>query len=465
VPRSALPPAPPAAPAPAAEVRLSEVLSALSHALDLTEGQPEGHTLRSCAIGMRLAAECGVGEDDRRALYYALLLKDAGCSSNAERIASLFGSDDRAVKYRMKFPDWHRPVGLAVETARNVGIGRSLRVRARHFTAIARTDNLTKELIRIRCDRGAEIVRRLGFPEATAATVRSLDEHWCGKGYPEGLSGEEIPLLARIANLAQSLELFHAARGPRAALDVAVRRRGTWFDPRLVDRVVRWEKDRAWWAALADPAIAARVAAEEPGEAPTLLDAAGLDAVAGAFAEVIDAKSPYTYRHSARVADFARAAGRVLGVGAADERRLHIAGLLHDVGKLGVSNRILDKPGKLDDAERAEVERHPLHTWEILSRVPAFGDFARLASVHHERLDGTGYPWGAAAADLDRCDRVLAAADVYEALTADRPYRAGMPPERALSILRAESSGGRVCAESVEAVAQAVADGAVEPKS
>ena len=462
MPRPTLPPPPPAAPAPAAEVRLSQVLSALSHALDLTEGQPVGHTLRSCAIGMRLAGECGVGEEDRRALYYALLLKDAGCSSNAERVACLFGSDDREVKYRMKFPDWHGKVGLALETARSVGMGRSIAARVRHFTAIARTENLTKELIRIRCDRGAEIVRRLGFPDATAVAVRSLDEHWCGKGYPEGLAGEEIPLLARIANLAQNLELFHAARGPRAALDVAVRRRGTWFDPRLVDRVVRWEKDRAWWEALADPGIAARVAAEEPGEAPALLDDAGMDAVARAFADVIDAKSPYTYRHSTRVADFARAAGRALGVGAADERRLHRAGLLHDVGKLGVSNRVLDKPGALDAAERAEVERHPLHTWEILSRVPAFGDFARLASVHHERLDGTGYPWGAGGAELDRCDRVLAAADVYEALTADRPYRAGMPPERALSILRDEAAKDRLCGESVEAVARAVADGAVE---
>lgn len=451
-----VPSAPAAAPHAAAEVRLSEVLSALSHALDLTEGQPRGHTLRSCVIGMRLAEESGLDEEARRALYYALLLKDAGCSSNAARFASLFGSDDQAAKYRMKLPDWHRKARLAWETARTVGMGRSLRARIRHFAEVARTPDVTRDLIAIRCDRGAQIVLRLGFPPEAAGTVRALDEHWNGKGYPEGLSGEAIPLLARIANLAQTLEIHHAARGRRAAVEVALARRGTWFDPRLVDRVRGWAGDAAWWDALGDPALADRVVAAEPGDRALTVDGEGLDGVARAFADVIDAKSPYTFRHSSNVAEYACRVGREMGVGADEERRLHRAGLLHDVGKLGVSNRILDKDGPLTPDERTDVQRHPLHTWEILSRVGAFQPFARLAAVHHERLDGTGYPWGHGAADLDRSERILAVADVYEALTADRPYRAGMPPATALGILRRDAQA-KVCPDAVAALEASLA--------
>lgn len=159
------------------QVSQSEVLSALSYALDLTEGQPEGHTLRSCAIGMRISAEIGLPEEGRAALYYAMLLKDAGCSSNAARMATLFGSSDQEVKFGMKLVDWHRAIPLALRTARMVGLGESMLTRIRTFIRLARGENVTRELIQIRCDRGADIVRSLGFPDATSEAVRCLDEH------------------------------------------------------------------------------------------------------------------------------------------------------------------------------------------------------------------------------------------------------------------------------------------------
>src|SRR4051812_10887541 len=188
-------------------ISLSEVLSALSCALDLTEGAPAGHSMRACLIGMRIAEAVGLDAEQRSALYYAILLKDAGCSSNAGRMASLFGSDDQWVKPRMKVVDWHKRVRLAVRTALTVGQNRPIRERARQFMAIARTKDMTKDLILIRCDRGAEIARQLGFPPDTCEAIRSLDEHWCGLGYARGLSGDDIPLLARIVNLAQTIEV------------------------------------------------------------------------------------------------------------------------------------------------------------------------------------------------------------------------------------------------------------------
>lgn len=442
-----------------ARVGLSEVLSALSHALDLTEGQPLGHTVRSCLIGMRIAEQIGLPPADRSALYYAVLLKDAGCSSNAARMASLFGADDRAVKPRMKLVDWHRRVVLAIETARSAGLGGSILDRVRQFVSIARSENVTRDLIALRCERGADIARQLGFPPATSQAIRSLDEHWCGLGYPEGLAGEAIPLLSRIANVAQTAEAVNATHGPEEAIGVLRERRGSWFDPELVDVVASWRNDRAWWRRLITDDVAALVVAAEPAGRERLVDDDELDAVARAFADIIDAKSPYTYRHSAQVAHYARLVSRALGDDADEQRRMHRAGLLHDIGKLGVSNRILDKPGALTAAERQEVERHPKYTLSILSRVGAFGAFAWTAALHHEKLDGTGYPWGLGARQLDRSARILAVVDVYEALTSDRPYRAGMTHEKTLGILRGDATAGKVAAEIVEVLAS-VAPGA-----
>ena len=429
----------------------SELLSALSFALDLTEGQPFGHTMRSCAIGLRIAEEIGLSAGERSALYYALLLKDAGCSSNAARIANAFGADDQGVKYGMKLVNWHRRLSLAYSTARTAGSGGPLRERLRFFFGVARTQNLTRELIQIRCDRGAAIIRQLGFPEETAETVRCLDEHWCGLGYPDGLRGDAIPLLSRIALLAQTVEIFYAAHGVDAGLRVARARRGTWFDPRLVDVVLGWRKDSAWWEGLRSPGLGEWLVESEPGEHPRVVDDAGIDAVARAFADIIDAKSPFTYHHSTNVAALARGTAIAMGLDAPQQRILYRAGLLHDVGKLGISSRILDKNGRLSPAERQEIERHPVYSWRILSRLDAFDEFSRVAALHHEKLDGSGYPWQLRGEDLSPADRILAVADIYEALTADRPYRAGMPPARALDILR-EEAGTRLCATAIEAL-------------
>jgi putative nucleotidyltransferase with HDIG domain len=436
------------------------VLSALSYALDLTEGAPAGHTMRTCLIGMRLAQEAGLGAMEQSALYYAILLKDAGCSSNAGRMAALFGSDDRWVKPRMKLVDWHDRMSLALKTALTVGQGRSLSIRVRQFMAIARTQDMTRDLILIRCDRGAAIARQLGFPDDTADAIRSLDEHWCGLGYARGLSGSDIPLLARIANLAQTVEAFFTQGGPRAALRVARKRSGTWFDPSLVRLVQGWRRDRDWWTLLRGDVTDAVVAAE-PSDRVMNVDEEGLDAVCRAFADIIDAKSPFTFRHSTRVADVAREVARQCGLDAAEQRRIYRAGLLHDIGKLGVSNNILDKNGPMTAEERTLMEAHPRFTLEILDRVSAFRRFAWTASLHHEKLDGSGYPFGKRAEELDLPARILVVSDIYDALTSDRPYRAGMHEAQATSILERER-GTKLCPVALDAL-YAVRAGAAPP--
>lgn len=436
-------------------IPLSEVVASLSKALDLTEGQPLGHSVRACIIGMRLGQEIGLDEERLGALYYALLLKDAGCSSNASRMAALFGSDDRTVKPQMKVVDWDDKMRLALETWRNTGLQSSIVSRVRYFLGIARQEQMSRDMIAARCERGADIARRLGFPDETVTAIHSLDEHWNGKGYPEGKRGDEIPLFSRILNIAQTAEVFLAKGGSDAALAVLRERRGRWFDPALVDTVVGWRADGSWWNSVVAPDQMAHATLLEPAQHAREVDDAGLDRVAEAFAEIIDAKSPFTYKHSSNVAMYACAIGERLGFDARTMQRTRRAGLLHDIGKVGVSNRILDKNGPLAADERAAVQSHPMYTWEILGRVSAFASFARQAATHHEKLDGSGYPWKLRGDELDKPSRAMVVADIYEALTADRPYRAGMPVEKALAILEQER-GDKLDGDAIDALAEAV---------
>jgi putative nucleotidyltransferase with HDIG domain len=425
-----------AAPVTAGSYRLSEVIGALSHALDLTEGQPVGHSQRSCMIGMELAERIGLDGDTRRDLFYAILLKDAGCSSSAARMCELFAADDRSLKREFARVDWTSTAEFVRFAARRVAPGAPAMARAgqllRALRGIAREAGALNEA---RCDRGARLVAMMGFPAQVSAAVRALDEHWDGGGRPDGLAGDAIPLVSRIACVSQTAEIFMATDGPQAAIDVVRERRGRWFDPDIADAFLSIGPDDPLWTRLAGDSLTELLRDLEPRDGIAMADEEGLDRVAEAFAGVIDAKSPYTARHSVGVATYAVAIGEEMAFTPVRLRRLRRAGLLHDIGKLGVSNRILDKAGRLTDEEFAEVREHPRHTFEILARIPAFADIAEVAASHHERLDGRGYHRGVPAGDLPPEARILAAADVYEALTADRPYRGPMPREQALEIM------------------------------
>ena len=417
-----------------AQIALSGVIGALSHALDIAEGQPPGHAIRSCLIGMRLAAELDLDAAERSDLFYALLLKDAGCSTNANRMAALFAADDREAKATVKLIDWTDRRAALLWSLRTAARGAGLRQRMEVLRRVRDEGDVTRSFMEARCDRGAEIARMLFLSEETAAAIRSLDEHWDGRGMPDGLRGEEIPVAARILCIAQTVEVFHATGGVKAARAMAKRRRGRWFDPSLVDAFLRFCGDREFWAQLEAP----DVSQWEPPDFAIAADDGRLDRIAEAFARVIDAKSPFTARHSQRVAEIADGIAAVLDFNADERRIMRRAALLHDIGKLAISNRILDKPGKLNDEEFRAIRTHPAHTLSILERAPCFAELAQLAANHHEKLDGSGYPRSLDADDLDMPMRVIAVADVYEALTADRPYRGPLPVDEALAIIDRE---------------------------
>lgn len=433
-------------------LRVSEVLASLSFALDVTEGQPEGHAVRNTMIGMRLAEEIGLSEERRTALFYALLLKDLGCSSNAAKMSYLFGSDDRAVKRDVKTRDWSSLTGAVRYVADNVAREGGLMQKVAHFFRLGlEGPEAARDLIRIRCEQGADIARSLGFPEATARAIHDLDEHWDGGGHPDGLEGEEIDPLGRILGIAQTVEVYVQEYDRETAYEMAEERRGTWFDPDLVDALQSIRDDESFWASLEAEDPRRELAAWEPRDRGVPATDERLDLISRAFARVIDAKSPWTRRHSERVTDLALAVGERLGMDEDELRELRRAALLHDIGKLGISNRILDKEGELTDEEYEQVKKHPVHSRKILQRVSPFEEVAGIAGRHHERLDGSGYDRGLEGDELSVKERALSVADVYEALTADRPYRDPFSREEALEILR-DDAGTALDERAVDAL-------------
>ncbi len=458
---------------------LAEIISALSFALDLTEGAVPGHALRSCLIGMRIGAELGLSDALLGDLHHASLLKDVGCSSNAARMCQIIGGgDDRAVKAGVKMEDWTRPHQPKLSTLKllwnNVLPGASRGKRVAHILRIGVTQHRNnEEMIGLRCDRGAGIVRKIGLSEQAALAVRSLDEHWDGSGYPQRLKGAAISPLARIMAVAQHLDVFALEAGPERAMLVLRERSGRWFDPEVVKAAESLDRRGVLWqqclplgplsAAVLEPHTRAAVLDRAPTEA-SRMKPAHIDLICEAFAEVVDAKSPFTFRHSMGVTEAAKLIGGAMGLAPERMQLLRRAALLHDLGKLRVPNSILDKPGKLDHAEWAVMQEHSALTQAILARIPQYRELATVAGAHHEKLDGTGYPNRLRAAELPLEARILAVADVYGALTEDRPYRPGFSVEKAIEIMKPDVPH-KLDGESFEALLGAVEHGKRAPAS
>lgn len=416
-------------------VPLAETLGAFSHILDLAEGYSLRHAIRCCWMGAKLADAAGLDEPARWNAYYAVLLKDLGCSGNSAQVARMYVADDRRIKparrlsgrgvfSALRFVLAHAGQGLPAGK-RAKAIGRALR----------RGPRMPRKLIAAKSTHGADTARALRLPEAVAQAIAALDEHWNGNGRPQGLSGKAIPIGARIASIVQTADLFHAEGGPELVRKELRKRRGTILDPKLCDAFLSLSADAAFWADLAADDIEARMAALEPPGPFVLVDEEYLDGIAAAFGRVIDAKSSYTEGHSDRVGALCDEIAKELGYAPEHRRTLRRAAMLHDVGKLGVSSTIIEKPGKLDGEEWSTMQAHASRTTEILGRIAALSDMALIAGSHHERLDGQGYPMGVGARLISLDTRIITTCDFFDALTSDRPYRAALGPTEAIGVM------------------------------
>jgi HD-GYP domain-containing protein (c-di-GMP phosphodiesterase class II)/DNA-binding CsgD family transcriptional regulator len=432
-------------------VRLAELIAMISLGTDLGLGLPMEHAMRQSLIALRLAERLGLDETTRGVVYYVGLIAWVGCHVDAYEQAKWFG-DDLALKADARHVDM---AGLPARAFMwsHVGAGRGLMERARlgvRFVGDGR--RAANEMIENHWLATNELAGRLGLGPQVLEGLYQTFERWDGKGVPAEAKGSEILVPARVVNLADVVEVYHRTGGVEAAVAVARERSGTQFDPALVDvfcaeaptLLSDIDSVTSWPAVIeAEPALGLVLSDEE------------LESALEAIADFTDLKSPWTIGHSRGVADLACAATKLYGLSDADARFAHRAGLVHDLGRLGVSNAIWDKHGTLTAAELERVRLHPYLTERMLASSAALASVAAIAVQHHERLDGSGYPRGLAGDAIAPPGRVLAAADAYHAMTEPRPHRESRTAEQAAAELRAGVRGALFDGDAVDAVLRA----------
>ena len=431
-----------------APVRLAELLAALSLGIDLGFSQPMEHVLRQCRIGLRLADLVDLDESGRQAVYYAALLVNVGCHTDAHEQARWFGDDIamKATKYEYE-PFSARDMAAML---RLLGSGGTPAHRMRVAFEFAVSGR--KELDGMIASH-SRLARRLGtelrLPDAALDALASSYETWNGKGFPGERAGSDIPAASRIVQLAEYMEVAHRTGGVEGAVAMAQRRAGRQFDPSLVELLCRdaekifhhLDETDSWEAVLdAEPALSRVLAPSECDEALT------------AISRFVDLKSPYTLGHSIAVAELASAAASAIGGSDDEVTTIRRSALVGRFGYLGVSNAIWDKARPLSASEWERVRLYPYLTERMLQRSPALGPLGHVAVQVRERPDGSGYPRGLSAASITQPARIISAADVYQAMLEPRPHRPSRTPDEAAEELQAEARRGRLDGEAVRAV-------------
>lgn len=430
-------------------LRLAELIASLSLALDLAQGQPLEYFLRACLAAVRLGEELGLSERELADIYYLALLRHAGCTAESHSIATIFGSDIAANTWVLGL-DMGRPQEIMTAIVRNTGQGEAPWARTRRIaSAMVAMPRKSREVYAAHCEVAQGIAARIGFGPTVHQALGQMFERWDGKGGPVGIKGEAITPAVRIVQLAADAALYHRLGGVEGAVAVTRQRASGAHDPALVERfcrvaptILRDYGGASMWET---------VLAAEPGPRP-IVGEDQLDEAARALGDAVDLKTPFLSGHSHGVSTLAGAAAERCGLAVADVVAIRRAGYLHDLGRIGISSGIWQKAGPLTDDEWERVRLHPYYTERVLSRPKALAGLGALAALHHERLDGSGYHRGIPAALLTAGARILAAADVYQALTEERAHRSVWPPDRAAEELRREVRSGRLDGEAVRGV-------------
>jgi len=309
------------------------------------------------------------------------------------------------------------------------------------------------------CERGFGLLESVQKLASMAPTVLYHHTHW------QDFSRMDVaPEVARKANLifladrADALAAQHYGpellRFKDKIRDGLAAYRGTMFAPDLVDAFMTASHADAFWLVLEPRHIQNFLGEMLHGGQRRKISFEELRQMAMLFAYIVDAKSPFTASHSLGVAKLARLLGELDGQDGDTCDKLEIAGLMHDLGKLQVPDDILDKPGPLDEVELSVMHRHSFETYQILRRIPGLEDVAAWAAYHHETLDGAGYPYNLSGQGLPRPARLIAVADVFQAMAQNRPYRASVPPLQILDLLRDKAQAGKLDATAVDLVGQ-----------
>ncbi len=429
-------------------VRLAELIASLSLGIDLGFGQPMEHVVRQTWIALRIAEVLGLEAEQRSVVYYTALLTNVGCHTDAHEQARWFGDDIelKGDKYRYGL----HGARSAVAGLRRLGAGHPVLHRFRIGLNFALSGH--RELDGMVAGHSAmaqSLAAEIGLPPAVQEAVAAAYEQWDGKGWPGKLKGAAVPIAARVSHFAEFIEVAHRSGGVDAAVDLARRLAGGQFDPDIASTfatnaacvVAELDGASAW-----DQVINAEPALTRP------LSGTELDEALGAVADFVDLKSPYFLGHGRAVAQLVNGACQALGMAAGTRHLTGRAGLVHGLGRLGVSNSIWDKSGPLGVGEWERVRLQPYLTERMLQQSEALNPIGALAGQVRERLDGSGYPKGLDGSALSPAARLLAAAEVYQAMLEPRPHRAAQAPDGAAAELRAEVRAGRLDSDAVEAV-------------
>jgi HD-GYP domain-containing protein (c-di-GMP phosphodiesterase class II)/DNA-binding CsgD family transcriptional regulator len=431
-------------------VRLADLLAAVSVATDLGMGQEPEKAIRACLVATALARRMSIAESEVSDVYYTALLRHLGCTATAHEEAYLGGDElvSRPAAERADFGNPRESFALLLQMGKGTGVDR-VRYLGRALRAGKKGDQAILGAV---CEVGARLAERLGLGPGVRDGLYQSFERWDGKGTPQGLAAEDICLPARLAEVGHQAVIFDQMGGPASAVEVIRRRAGRWFDPGVAETFARFGagildeigSQDVWAAALeAEPAPPRTIGRED------------LDGLARALADKVDLKSPFTLGHASEVAALSERAAVALGFGPEAVIDLRRAALLHDLGRVAVSNGIWEKQAALSTTEWERVRLHPYQTERILARSRVLEPLARTAGMHHERQDGSGYHRGTSGTQVPAAARVLAAADAFQAMTQDRPHRPGLAPEAASAALAEEARSGRLDPECVRAVIEA----------
>jgi HD-GYP domain-containing protein (c-di-GMP phosphodiesterase class II) len=432
-----------------AEVRLAELVATLSLAADIGTGRPYENAQRAAIGAVLLGEELGLDESARKDTYYLTLLRFIGCVGDDDVGARLLGEDvGKWASHLANGP----PLAFLWAVVQNTGKELAFPKRVgRVAGALAGLPNMMKGLT-IHCEVGRALAERIGLGKRVSQGLTQVYERWDGGGAPKHLKGEAIDLPVRLAQVAFDVEVGRVLLGTEATIAMIRERSGTGYDPKVVEAFGRAAP--RIFEATSTTAIWEATLAAEPGK-PTRIAGEQVDVAIRAMGQYADLKSRFTHGHSAGVSHLAEAAARNLRLPASDLRAVAWAGHLHDLGRMGVLASVWDKDGALTDGEWERVRLHAYHTDRILSRAPSLAAAAAIASADHERLDGSGYHRRLPALAFPPAARVLAASDVYHAMTERRAHRPSMSSERAADELRGEARRGRLDGDAVEAVLSA----------
>jgi len=304
--------------------------------------------------------------------------------------------------------------------------------------------------------RGATLLQKVSLLRPFAQAVSYHHTHW------EIL--QHLPVDDRTkqqANLIYLVDRVDALRVQIEGADlekrdeierIIVEHSGTFFSPELVEAYKAASGRNAFWFYLEDEALEEYLMEWVRNGETRTYTFSEVREVAQMFADIVDAKSPFTFEHSFGVAALANFLSQGLALDSEKRETVEIAALLHDLGKLRVEDDVLNKNGRLDHKEMNAMHRHGFDSNMILRRIKGFNEIATIASMHHEMLDGKGYPYSLEAEQIPLEARIVTVADIFQALVQDRPYRKAMEAEAAYAVLREMAEAGKIDAEVVSGI-------------